>query len=127
MCAAHQGRHLHILALAASTPKRSSTAACAASKSRLECASHLLPVGGLRCVNNYSAVVYMMSSEAPRPYGDPQTRQRILEATRELLVERGSGLTPKRWPSVPAFRARPSTCISAIASGSYSRSYGTWT
>jgi AcrR family transcriptional regulator len=33
-----------------------------------------------------------MSSKAARSYGDPNTRQRILEVTRELLVERGSGL-----------------------------------
>ena len=34
-----------------------------------------------------------MSSKTPRGYGDPKTRQRILEVTRELLVERGSGLS----------------------------------
>jgi AcrR family transcriptional regulator len=33
-----------------------------------------------------------VSSEAPREYGDPETRQRVLEVTRELLEERGSGL-----------------------------------
>lgn len=33
-----------------------------------------------------------MSSEVGRAYGDPETRGRILEVTRELLVERGSGL-----------------------------------
>jgi len=34
-----------------------------------------------------------VSSKTPRGYGDPKTRQRILEVTRELLVERGSGLS----------------------------------
>lgn len=33
-----------------------------------------------------------MSSTAGRDYGDPQTRQHILDVTRELLVERGAGL-----------------------------------
>lgn len=33
-----------------------------------------------------------MSSHARRNYGDPATRQRILDVTRELLVDRGSGL-----------------------------------
>jgi AcrR family transcriptional regulator len=33
-----------------------------------------------------------VSSEVGRDYGDPETRKRILEVTRELLVERGSGL-----------------------------------
>jgi AcrR family transcriptional regulator len=33
-----------------------------------------------------------MSSAGARGYGDPETRRRILEVTRELLVERGSGL-----------------------------------
>jgi AcrR family transcriptional regulator len=33
-----------------------------------------------------------VSSQARRDYGDPATRQRILEVTRELLIERGSGL-----------------------------------
>ncbi|HEX2096024.1 MAG TPA: TetR/AcrR family transcriptional regulator [Solirubrobacterales bacterium] len=34
----------------------------------------------------------MTSSSDPRRYGDPKTRQRILDVTRELLVERGSAL-----------------------------------
>lgn len=33
-----------------------------------------------------------MSSKAGRDYGDPETRERILEVTRDLLVERGLGL-----------------------------------
>jgi AcrR family transcriptional regulator len=33
-----------------------------------------------------------VSSEGPREYGDPATRQRILDVTRELLVDRGAGL-----------------------------------
>ena len=33
-----------------------------------------------------------MSSDARRDYGDPATRQRILDVTRELLVDRASGL-----------------------------------
>ena len=31
-------------------------------------------------------------SSTPRPYGDPETRRRILEVTRQLLVEHGSAL-----------------------------------
>lgn len=34
-----------------------------------------------------------MSSDVERDYGAPETRQRVLEVTRELLVERGSGLS----------------------------------
>ena len=33
-----------------------------------------------------------MSSEWGRDYGDPETRKRIIEVTRQLLVEHGSGL-----------------------------------
>ncbi len=33
-----------------------------------------------------------MSTDARDGYGDPETRQRMLEVTRELLLERGSGL-----------------------------------
>lgn len=33
-----------------------------------------------------------MSSDSPRDYGDPETRHRILEVTRELLLMRRSGL-----------------------------------
>lgn len=33
-----------------------------------------------------------MSSRAKQDYGDPETRQRILDVTRELLIERSSGL-----------------------------------
>jgi AcrR family transcriptional regulator len=33
-----------------------------------------------------------VSSNPARGYGDPETRQRLLEVTREVLVERGSGL-----------------------------------
>ena len=34
----------------------------------------------------------MESSDVGRDYGNPETRRRILEVTREVLVERGSGL-----------------------------------